>query len=60
MASSKQQTLELFRLIQYLEVQNEILEDRDNLRYQGLTEEELDGYEEFFFENYFPHMEDEV
>jgi hypothetical protein len=50
----------MFRLIQYLKASTELLDDKESLRLQGLTEEELDGYEEFFFENYYPNMEGEA
>ena len=46
----------MWSVIQYLEASNELVEDKANLRYMGLTEEELEGYEEFFFESYYPKM----
>ena len=34
--------------------QNDLLNDIDDLLNLGLTEEEIEGYVELFFDNYFP------
>ena len=59
MQSDKQGEADMWNLLKHLEAADELLEDRACLRYMGLSEEEIDGYEEFFFKNYFPNnMED--
>jgi len=44
---------ELRQLVAFLQAQNELLDDKAALRKLGLTEEEIQGYEEFFAENFF-------
>lgn len=44
-------------MIAYLLAASELIEDRAHLRSLGLSEEEVDGYEDFFFSNYFPVKE---
>jgi hypothetical protein len=41
-------------LIAYLLVLQEIEKDKKDLRKLGLTEEEIEGYIEFYAENFFP------
>ena len=47
-------------LLKYLEAVDELVEDRASLRHLGLTEEEIDGYEEFFYKNYFPTNKEDI
>jgi hypothetical protein len=38
--------------------QNELLKDINDLILAGLTEDEIEGYVEFFFDNYYPPKND--
>ena len=60
MQSGKQEANNMWTLIKHLEAVDELIEDRASLRHMGLSEEEIDGYEEFFFRNYFPNDTEEV
>jgi hypothetical protein len=42
------------QLITYLLVLQEIEQDKKDLKTLGLTEEEIEGYIEFYAENFFP------
>ena len=48
----------LFQLLRYLDAANDLIKDKLELREIGLLEEEVEGYEEFFFSNYFPNHEE--
>lgn len=40
-------------LVDFLAAADELLEEKEELRKLGLTEEEIAGYEEFFAENFY-------
>lgn len=50
----------MWEFLKYLDSSSELIEDKADLRHMGLTEEELEGYEEFFHRNYFPKDTEEV
>ena len=43
-------------LIKMLDGLNDLVEDKSELRAMGLTEEEVEGYEQFFCEHYFTEI----
>ena len=43
-------------LVEMLDGLNDLVEDKSELRALGLTEEEVEGYEEFFYEHYFTEI----
>jgi len=47
----------MWALLKYLQAADELLQDKMDLREFGLTEEELEGYEDFFINEYFPKHE---
>lgn len=51
---------QLFNFLKYLEAADELVTDKAELRGLGLTEEEVQGYEEYFLENYFPTVQEVV
>lgn len=48
----------LFQLLRYLDAADELIRDKTELREAGLSEEEVEGYEEFYFDEYFPILEE--
>lgn len=50
----------LFELLEYLDAANELINDKEDLRKLGLTEEEVEGYAEFFHDRYFPTVVDVI
>ena len=54
MRLGKQEQAKPWNLLLYLDAADELDRDKSELRHIGLTEEEISGYEEFFFRNYFP------
>lgn len=50
----------MWGLMRYLIAADELVKDKSSLRHMGLSEEELVGYEEFFFREYFPANQEEI
>ena len=58
--STSERGTRLWRLLTYLLAANELVSDKEERRAMGLSEEEIEGYEEFFLAEYFPGILEEV
>ena len=55
-----EQQSKLWNTILYLKIADELLEDQADLRSFGLLDEEVDGYADFFYKNYFQQNIEEI